>query len=123
MGSCPTDSIVSANRSTSARRGASLPELAQGMRLDPLQLEPVLELLVGLDWVGRINEVEDEERTRYLLLADPETTALQPLLRQLLLADNEATALLWSSSRLSSVTLKDVVERAELPGPAAVAGV
>ena len=89
--------------------GLSLPVLARQLKVDPLQLEPVLEVLVGLDWVGRINELEDEERTRYLLLADPESTALVPLLRRLLLTDNQSTALLWKSSRLSNVALKDVV--------------
>jgi membrane protein len=93
----------------SPRRGLSLPELAHRLRVDPLQLEPLLETLVGLDWVGRINELEDEERTRYILLADPEATALEPLLRQLLLTDNDATTMLWKSSGLSKVALKDVV--------------
>ena len=93
----------------SHRRGSSLPDLARQLRLDPLQLEPVLEILVNLDWVGRVNEIEDEERTRYILLADPESTLLEPLLRDLLLSDNEATATLWKTSRLSTVALKDVV--------------
>ena len=93
----------------SDRRGMSLPELAQQLHLDSLQLEPVLETLVGLDWVGRVNEIEDEERTRYLLLADPEATALEPLMRNLLLTESEATAPLWKNSRLSAVSLKDVV--------------
>ncbi len=92
-----------------ARHGLSLPELARQLGVDPLQLEPLLELLVGLDWVGRVNEVEDDERTRYLLLADPGSTALEPLLRNLLLAPSEATAALWQASRLSAVSLKDVV--------------
>ena len=87
----------------------SLPELARELKVDPLQLEPLLEILVGLDWVGRINEIEDEERTRYILLADPDSTALEPLLRLLLLTDNDATALLWKTSGLSKVALKDVV--------------
>jgi membrane protein len=94
---------------TSARHGLSLPELAQQLRVDPLQLEPVLEILVGLDWVGRVNEIEDEEKTRYLLLADPALTPLQPLLRQLLLSDSEATAGLWNTSRLATLSMRDVV--------------
>ncbi len=92
-----------------ARHGLSLPELARQLRVDPLQLESVLETLVGLDWVGRVNEVEDDERTRYLLLADPGSTALAPLLRNLLLTESAATAGLWKTSRLATVALKDVV--------------
>jgi membrane protein len=94
---------------TSARRGLSIPQLCAALQLDALQLEPVLETLVALDWIGRVNEVEDEEETRYILLADVQATALEPLMRHLLLPHSEATAKLWKSGRLSSVYLKDVV--------------
>jgi len=94
---------------TSASRGLSMPQLAATLELDELQLEPVLETLVALDWIGRVNEIEDEEDTRYILLADVQATALEPLMRHLLLPHSEATAKLWKSGRLSSVYLKDVV--------------
>ena len=84
-------------------------ELAQSLEVDSLALEPVLETLVSLDWIGRVNEVDDEEGTRYILLADAEATALEPLMRHLLLPHSEATAKLWKSGRLSAVYLKDVV--------------
>jgi membrane protein len=45
---------------TSARRGLSAPQLCAALELDSLQLEPVLETLVALDWIGRVNEVEDQ---------------------------------------------------------------
>jgi membrane protein len=93
----------------SVRRGLSAPQLAALLELDSVQLEPVLEILVALDWVGRINEVEDAEDTRYILLADTQSTALEPLMRHLLLPQSEATAKLWQSGRLSSVYLKDVI--------------
>jgi membrane protein len=93
----------------SARRGLSAPQLAQALEVDALQLEPVLETLVSLDWIGRVNEVEDEAETRYVMLADSESTALEPLMRHLLLPSSEATAKLWQSGRLSSVYLKDVL--------------
>jgi membrane protein len=93
----------------SAGRGLTAPKLGEILELDSLQLEPVLESLVALDWVGRINEVEDEQETRYILLADVQSTALEPLMRYLLLPHSEATAKLWKSGRLSSVYLKDVI--------------
>ena len=62
-----------------------------------------------LDWIGRLNEVEDEEDTRYVLLADEQSTALEPLMRHLLLPHSEATGKLWKSGQLSSVYLKDVI--------------
>ena len=91
------------------RRGMSMLELAQGLNLDPLQLEPVLQTLVSLDWIGRVNEIEDEQDTRYLLIADPQTTPLEPLLRELLLPESAATAKLWQAGPLSSLSLKQVL--------------
>lgn len=92
-----------------ARRGLSAIELADRMELDPLQLEPVLETLVDLDWAGRLNEVDDHEDTRYVLLADEQSTALEPLVRHLLLPHSDATAKLWLSGRLSQLYLKDAI--------------
>jgi membrane protein len=94
----------------SARRGHTATELAAALEVDILQLEPVLETLVQLDWIGRLNEVDDHERTRFVLLVDEQSTALEPLMRQLLLPSSEATASLWASGRLSSVYLRDVLQ-------------
>jgi membrane protein len=93
-----------------AQRGLGATELAAAMEVDILQLEPVLQTLVQLDWIGRLNEVDDHERTRYVLLADVQSTALEPLMRQLLLPSSESTMKLWASGRLSSVYLRDVLE-------------
>jgi membrane protein len=93
-----------------ARRGLSATELAAALEVDIQQLEPVLQTLVQLDWIGRLNEVDDAADTRFVLLADVESTALEPLMRQLLLPSSESTAKLWSSGRLSSVYLRDVLE-------------
>jgi membrane protein len=93
----------------SPRRGLSAPELARTLEVETLQLEAVLETLVGLDWIGRVNEVQDELDTRYILLADVQSTALEPLIRHLLLPPSEATEKLWRSGQLSAVYLKDVI--------------
>jgi membrane protein len=92
-----------------ARRGLTTSDLAAAMQVDALQLVPVLETLVQLDWIGRLNEVEDQDATRYVLLADAQSTALEPLMRHLLLPASEATAKLWQTGRLSAVYLKDVL--------------
>ncbi|TFZ05828.1 YihY family inner membrane protein [Ramlibacter henchirensis] len=93
----------------SARRGMSVDELVAATDVNALQLEPVLETLVQLDWVGRLNEVDDDVATRYVLLADEQSTALEPLLRHLLLPRTEATAGLWDKGGWSRLYLKDVV--------------
>jgi membrane protein len=87
-------------------RGLSLPALAEGLRIDPLQLEPVLELLVQFDWVARLDE---GEIPRYVLLSDPERTLAQPLIDALLLAPGAATARFRHSARLEALTLGDVL--------------
>ncbi len=92
-----------------SRRGLSASQLARALEVETLQLESVLETLVSLDWTGRVNEVEDEEDTRYILLADVQATALEPLIRHLLLPHSEATDKLWKSGQLSGVYLKDVI--------------
>lgn len=97
------------NARATARRGLTSAELAAAMQVDVLQLEPVLQILVQLDWIGRLNEVEDQEGTRYVLLADEQSTALEPLMRHLLMPQSEATAKLWQTGRLSAVYLKDVL--------------
>ena len=91
------------------RKGLSASELAGAMDVDVLQLEPVLDTLVQLDWIGRVNEVQDDANTRYVLLADARATALEPLMRQLLLPDAGATSRLWQSGRLASLSLADVL--------------
>ena len=94
---------------TGARRGLTATELAALMEVDSLQLEPVLQTLVQLDWIGRLNELDDQEATRFVLLADTQSTALEPLMRHLLLPASDATAKLWQTGRLSALYLQDVL--------------
>jgi membrane protein len=91
------------------RRGLSAPELSRRLELETLQLEPVLEALVALDWAARLNEIDDAVDTRYVLLADVRTTALEPLMRVLLLPPSAATHKLWTSGQLASIRLHDVI--------------
>ena len=69
-------------------RGLSLNALAQRLRVDPLQLEPVAELLTRLDWVSRLDE---GDTARLVLLCDPAATLLTPLIDRTLLAPGAAT--------------------------------
>jgi len=89
--------------------GLSLEQLADALHLDALQLEPVLETLMSLDWVARLNEAQDEERTRFMLLADTSATLLAPLVQQLLLPQSPATEGLWRASGLETVKLEEVL--------------
>jgi membrane protein len=96
-------------RRVQAARGSTADQIADDLQVDVLQLEPVLQTLVQLDWIGRLNELDDQENTRFVLLADAESTSLEPLMRHLLLPHSKATDKLWKSGRLSAIYLKDVV--------------
>jgi len=89
-------------------RGMTSQQLSEKLEVESLQLEPVLDTLVSIDWIGRLNDAEDED-ARYIMLAQRESTPLEPLMRQLLLPYSEATEKLWQSGRLASVYLKDVI--------------
>ena len=90
-------------------KGLTLAQLAALLRVDPLHLEPVLETLSALDWVGLLNEVEGGVEARFVLLADPDTVLLEPLLSRLLLQRDEVTESLWNRSALASLRLRDAL--------------
>jgi len=72
-------------------------------------LEPVLEALLALDWVGLLQEDRTEASARWVLLADPNAALLAPLLNLLLLQREASTQNLWNSSRWATLTLRDVL--------------
>ena len=94
---------------TSARRGVSASQLAELLQVDVLQLEPVLETLETLDWVGQLKDARGDAESRYLLLADPDSTSLEPLLQQLLLEKAESLKKLWEKARWPAIRLRDAL--------------
>ncbi len=91
-----------------ANRGCGASSLAQALQVDVLQLEPVLEALAGLRWVGQLLEESDQE-SRYILLADPDQTPLEPLMQQLLLDKTDSTLPLWTRAGWASLSLRQVL--------------
>jgi membrane protein len=87
-------------------RGLSLPQIAESQRLDPLQLEPVLDLLIEMSWVGRLDEAGAQ---RYVLLGEPSTTRAAPLLDALLLAPSAVTTQFRRRAALAGLTVADLV--------------
>jgi membrane protein len=78
------------------------------LQIDVLQLEPVLEVLVGLEWVGQLVE-DDGGQSRYILLADADKTLLEPLMQQLLLDKTDSTSPLWTAAQLPGLKLSQVL--------------
>jgi membrane protein len=92
-----------------AHRGLTPEQLADALNVDALQLEPVLEALVSLDWIGRLSEVNDDERTRYVLLADASTTLVAPLVERLLLPRSPSTEKFWARNGVPAMLVKDAL--------------
>ncbi len=92
--------------------GVTQGELAAAMRVDPLQLQPVVSALTDLDWVGRLEETTNP---RLVLLCDPSTTRAAPLVDRLLIANTEATTSLRAALSLGSTTLLDLLPKPSGP--------
>ncbi|MES2941360.1 MAG: YihY family inner membrane protein [Pseudomonadota bacterium] len=90
----------------SSGRGCGASSLAQALEVDVLQLEPVLEVLVSLDWIGQLVEDDPGKECRYILLADPDQTPLEPLMQQLLLVKADSTLPLWTCASWASLNLR-----------------
>ncbi|MEN9373495.1 MAG: hypothetical protein RIR79_1047 [Pseudomonadota bacterium] len=104
-------------RSQEAIKGLTLDQLCTALRLDPLRLEPVLESLAGMDWIGQLHEIIEMGRetsnpaddARYILLINPATTPLAPLIRRWLVSDTPATEKLWQKGLWSTASLHEVL--------------
>ena len=90
-------------------KGMSAERLAATLRTDPLQIEPLLELLLELDWVGLLDEPEADDGGRYVLLCDPLQTLLAPLVGRVLLQPDGFTMGFWSAARLDELTLQQAL--------------
>ena len=90
-------------------RGLSTETLARQLRTDPLQIEPLLETLQALDWVGLLSEAGDEHGGRFVLLCDPVDTVAAPLLTGLLLKQEAVTQSFWDAARFDALTLAQVL--------------
>jgi membrane protein len=90
-----------------AGHGLALSELSEALRTDPLQIEPILETLVAIDWAGRLDEAGAQ---RYVLLCDPATTRAAPLLAQLLLEPGLALRKFWQRAGFADMSLRELIE-------------
>jgi membrane protein len=87
--------------------GMSLLEMSEALRTDPLQIEPILETLVAIDWAGRLDEPGAQ---RYVLLCDPGSTKAAPLLAQLLIEPGIGLRRFWQRAGFGEMTLRELIE-------------
>jgi membrane protein len=70
----------------------------------------VLETLVELDWVALLEEGNGaDEGARFVLLANPDTTPLTPLMQQLLLSPHAHGKNLYEIGPWPSISLRDAL--------------
>ncbi len=99
----------------SGRHGLTATQLAHAMQVDALQLEPVLEAITSLDWIVQVNEsapgAQGRADARYVLVADPARTPLQPLVDGLLIGRTESLERFWHNTGMEVIKLADVLPR------------
>ena len=90
-----------------ASHGLSLSDLSEALRTDPLQIEPILEALVAVDWAGRLDE---DNAQRYVLLCDPATTKASPILAQLLIEPAPTLRRFWQRAGFNDMSLRELLD-------------
>ena len=91
--------------------GLTSRQLAQGLQVNALMLEAVMDNLKALQWLGQLSEPKDPDEPMYVLLADPAGTALAPLMERLLLEQAPSLKGFWRRADLHGLTLADVLQR------------
>ena len=86
--------------------GLTVAQMSEGMRTDPLQIEPLIEVLVSIDWVARLDE---DGAKRHVLLCDPKTTLATPLIDRLLLVPEAATLAFRRQAGLDGLRLAELI--------------
>ncbi|MEY4752487.1 MAG: hypothetical protein RJA44_162 [Pseudomonadota bacterium] len=95
-----------AARREQPERGLALIQLGEQLRIDPLQLEPIVEVLQQLDWIGRLDEPGS---SRLVLLVDPAQTPADALLQRLLLRAGPELQPFWQRAGWAETRLAEIL--------------
>jgi len=88
------------------QRGLDLDQIATRLRVDPLQIEPILDLMVEGDWVARLDE---DGMKRFVLLCEPQATPAAPLIDRLLLHPDSRLAAFRNRTGLDRLSLAELL--------------
>ncbi len=91
------------------RKGLRVDELARLLRTSDLGVDAALEPLLALDWVGRLEDATDPDAPRHVLLANPDSTLMEPLIRELLLRRFDSTEGVWRLAGWERLRLREVL--------------
>ena len=97
-------------------KGLFVRQLSRRLRIEAAQIQPVLQTLAQLDWVGAVQPPDayvslESEEPRYVLLVDPHSTLIEPLVQSLLLQPSEAVQPLWQRAQLNSMRMAELIGR------------
>lgn len=95
-------------RASGPPHGMTARELAFKLRIDPLQLQPVLQALRQLDWIAATDPRMGDEQI-WIFLADPDQTVMAPLVEALLLECSPATERFWQGSGWQTMRLRSIL--------------
>jgi len=87
-------------------QGLTARDLSHALSTDPLQIDPLLDILIRIDWVGRLDEAGEG---RHVLLADPDRTPAEPLIAALLLDPAPDLGAFWKEARFDRLQLADLL--------------
>ena len=93
----------------SEQRGWSAGALAARLRVELGELQQVLAVLQGLDWVGRLTEQNDQAQARQVLLIDPAQASVAPLADRLLVLRGSAADPLWVKTGLDQIRVAQLL--------------
>ncbi|HET9821615.1 MAG TPA: YihY family inner membrane protein [Burkholderiaceae bacterium] len=88
------------------QRGMALQELGARLRTDPLQVEPVVDQMMAMDWIARLDE---DGGQRLVLLVEPSRTKLAPLVDALLLESTAAAQPFRARAGFDTMTLDALI--------------
>ena len=91
-----------------SEKGKTIAQLCVDLQVEAQRLEPVLEKLTALDWIGRLDDAQSAGG-RFILLVDPASTPMEPLVGALLLTRNGSTEKLWHNDRWTASHLSDAL--------------
>jgi membrane protein len=90
-----------------ASQGLTLPAMCAALEADALDVEPLLDALANLGWVGLLQEEHGQARAgRWVLLIEPANTPLEPLIQRFLIARRPHTEAFWHSAMHTKTTLQ-----------------
>ncbi len=91
-------------------QGLRVSELADELHLEHRHAQFVLDALLELKWVGRLEQSTTQIESAWVLLVDLSVTQLEPLVKKLCLHPSQATELLWQKTQLPQLMLADVIK-------------